>query len=373
MKPLRFIVRLWKARWGMLRLGIVAFLLWALVMDAGARLARLQLAALPAFDYPAEVVALRERGRFGEALIVADAGLAVLEGDARETLVRERAKVETEQASLLRRAKDAGLGALSGRGDSLEGLVGALAADFFVVGDVRDLLIEGTKLALDGEADELILLLSGVGIVTTLAPQIDWAPSLIKAGVRAGAITKGLRETLVSSIRGKRTAEVASVLGSVSTLARKSSPAGAIRVMAHADDATELASLAAFVERRADGAFALHVTGRDGARLVIEAGEAAEAIVPRAARKGRAGVAFLRTPGARAMLRPHLIVGLLKGLRKGTLADAVARAIERLDARAWWIIPLLAAWGLLECVWLGGRLMGGRETRESRAAPSPPR
>lgn len=371
MTLLRVIVRVWMARWGVLRLAIAGFLLWTLAADAGARLARLQLAALPGFDYAAEVSALRERGRYGEALVIADAGLEWLKGDAHTALASERAAVEAEQSSYLRRAKDVGMGALSGRGQSLEGLIGALAADFFVVGDVRDLLIEGTKLALDGDADELILVLSGVGVVTTLAPQIDWVPSLLKAGARAGAITKGLRESLIGAIRGKRTAEVAGVMGSVAVLARKASPAGALRIMAHADDAPELARLAAFVERRSDGAFALHVTGRDGARLVIEGGQAAETLVPLAARKGRAGVSFLRSPAAKALLKPHPIVGLLKGLRKGTIGDAVARAIERLDPAAWWLVPLLAAWCLLEAVWLVRRLATARAA-SSRASPATP-
>lgn len=53
-----------------------------------------------------------------------------------------------------------------GAHDSLEGWIGAVAADFFIVGDVRDLVIEGGELALDGESDEVILALSGIGLAT---------------------------------------------------------------------------------------------------------------------------------------------------------------------------------------------------------------
>jgi hypothetical protein len=167
---------LWRARWNLLRLAVAAFLLFTIASDTEARLARLQYAALPEFDYATEVGYLRGSGRYGEALVVAEAGLDAASGPAREAIQREKDLTLKEQSSYLRRAKDLGLGALSGRGDSIEGLIGAVAADFFVVGDVRDLVIQGGRYVLDGETDELILILSGVGLATTLAPEVDWVP-----------------------------------------------------------------------------------------------------------------------------------------------------------------------------------------------------
>ncbi len=51
-----------------------------------------------------------------------------------------------------------------------------MTADLLVVGDVRDLAIQGVHYIADGEADELIVLLSGVGLVTTLVPGTDIVP-----------------------------------------------------------------------------------------------------------------------------------------------------------------------------------------------------
>jgi len=60
------------------------------------------------------------------------------------------------------------------------------------------------------------------------------------------------------------------------------------------------------------------------------------------------------------MMKPHALVGITKGIAKGTLGDMLSRAVERLDPKAWWIVPLLAAWCGFEVVWIVKRLRGKR-------------
>src|SRR5207253_644783 len=92
-------------------------------------------------------------------------------------------------------------GALVGEGDSLEALVGAIAADMFIVGDIRDLVIQGGRLAVDGDSDELILALSAVGVLTTVMPEVDWVAAFLKVAKKAGALSKRMVEALVRVIR----------------------------------------------------------------------------------------------------------------------------------------------------------------------------
>jgi len=344
----------WGCRWSVLRLALAGFILWTLAADGAGRLARLQLAALPGFDYVQEVRALRAQGRFGEALVVADAGLSDPAASTEE-LRREREATAEEGAGVLRRLRAAGMGALSGRGDSLEALLGAIVADLFVVGDVRDLVIEGGKQLLDGDSDELVLLLSVVGLVTTLAPEVDWAPSVLKAARRAGMVSRPMADFLRAAIKGRRVEELEPVFANVVRLGAKASPGGAVRLIRHADTPEDLAGLAGFVERRADGAFALHVTGAEGARVLRGAGSAADDVIALAARKGRPGARFLASPAGRVLLRPHPLVGLAKGVWKGNIQKALARLAERMDPRAWWIIPVIAGWTVLETGLLGRR------------------
>jgi hypothetical protein len=58
-------------------------------------------------------------------------------------------------------------GVVMGEPDDLSGLAGTAVADLFVIGDIRDAVREGTRLATGQEADELILGLACVGLAVT--------------------------------------------------------------------------------------------------------------------------------------------------------------------------------------------------------------
>ncbi len=60
-------------------------------------------------------------------------------------------------------------GAITGKGEELEGMIGAGVADLFVVGDLRDLVIEGSHWLNGEKVDEVILALSSLGVAATAA------------------------------------------------------------------------------------------------------------------------------------------------------------------------------------------------------------
>jgi hypothetical protein len=351
---------LWRCKWGLIRLAAAAIICWALVADTGSRLARLQLAALPDFDHLAEVEALRLQGRYGEAEMVARAGLETTSDSTKRDRLQSALDANVaERDGWLRKVRSAGLGALSGRGTDLESIVGAVAADFFLVGDLRDIVIEGGKLVIDGDSDELVLLLSFIGAATTLAPEIDWVPSVLKAARRGGALGERMAEHLRQLLRQRKSAELASLCEDVATISRRASPGGAIRVMKLVDDPSDLRTFARFVERRPRGAFVLHVTGREGADTLRRAAkttpDAADALLEAAAGKGVAGTRFLSTAAAKALTRPHPLVGVAKALGKGHAERLVTAMLDRIDPGAWWAVPLAAAWALFEALMLRRR------------------
>lgn len=358
---------LWRSRWNLARLLVAGFLLWVLAADTGGRLARAQLAALPDFDYVSEIRHLRQAGRFGEAMMVADAGLDATRGQIQHVVLDERQAVENERASAMRRLKDVGLGALTGTagqsGDaSLERLGGAVAADLFVVGDIRDLVIQSGRYLVDGEADEVIVALSALGLATTLAPQVDWAPALLKIARKTGSLSKKMQEFIVGAVRSKRTKELDSFTGDMKVLVDQASPAGAIRLLKYADEPADAARLARFLERNSKGsrgAFALHVAGKNGADFLKTAERAgptsakmAEETLVAASRKGRAGVRWLETPAARTLMKAHPLIGVGKAFWKGNAEGLVRAALDRAGPSAWWLLPLAAAWVFVECVLL---------------------
>ncbi|MBS0265493.1 MAG: hypothetical protein JSS02_26410 [Planctomycetes bacterium] len=356
---IRVVFRLWLCKWSLLRLLIAAGLLIILATDNSARLARVHFNSMPAMDYLDDVRNLRADHRYAEALMVAEAGLDELHGSDRDHLQAEMQQIREEQESVVRRGKELLRGALVGEGDSLEALVGAVGADMFVVGDVRDLVIQGGRLAVDGDSDELILALSAVGLLTTVMPEIDWVAAFLKVAKKGGALSKRMVEGLVRLVRRATDTQdytnLRRVFGGFQTLLEKSTPAGALRVMRYLDDTKDVELIANFLKRQKTGGFVLHVAGKDGIEILKKSSRASEDLLVQATKKGDAGMAWLRSGGQR-LLRPHLVVGALKGLQKGTIQQAVTRIAAEYDPYGWLVIPACAVWTFLEAVGLWKRL-----------------
>lgn len=358
----------WRARWNALRLLIAAFLLWCVTVDTGARLARLQFAAMPDVDPIPEIARLRNAGRFGESLMLIDAAMDTQPPVAqRGHLIAEREKTTREQESWLRRLRDVGIGAVTGGAGSepgamsLEILVGAIATDMLIVGDIRDLLIQSARLVTGDDVDPIIVALSGAGLITTLAPAADWAPAVLKAARRMGAMSASFAEAIAKAAKSGNTSTIARVCEDAGALAKASSPGAAARLIRLADTPEDLARLSRFVAREGKaGAAALHAMQEAGAAAIKHADElrtlgrlddaaSLETLVIKAAAKGERGRSWLRAGAYRTLIRPHPIVGLIKSVYKGHAAAFVQQVLERFDLRAWWLVPLLAAWTLVEC------------------------
>jgi hypothetical protein len=100
-------------------------------------------------------------------------------------------------------------GATSGKAENPAGLAGALATDLSGVGDIRDLVLEGRKIARGEEPDELVLGLAAVGLVATgatlaslgLAAPARGGITTLKVAARAGRISPSLRQHLAKVAR----------------------------------------------------------------------------------------------------------------------------------------------------------------------------
>lgn len=371
---IRLIGFIFRSRWNLVRLVAAALMVWVLAADSGARIARMTLSELPGFDYAAEIDVLRSQGRYGEAELLANAGLEDADAD-HESIRRKLSEVVSERDSVIRRALDVGKGALIGRGDSLESLIGAITTDLFVIGDVRDLVIEGGKFVIDGESDELVVLLSVAGVVTTVVPEIDWAPAILKSARKAGHAGEKLASELVTLIRKNRVDELRDVFQSVKKLSDAASPGAAMRWMKYADSSADLAKIAEFASRGRSAAAALHVTGSSGVEF-LKIGRLADAqtvarsaeIVERAGRKGVAGANFLKSGAARRLLRPHPIRGLSKGFAKHNVSRLIERAAERIDPWGGTLLAFGFAWFLVECALLRMTITTHRRRSHARHA-----
>ncbi len=122
------------------------------------------------------------------------------------------AKVEAANSTLAatrRAAGRFGRGLITGEADSLVGLAGTAVSDLFVIGDVRDAVREGSRLANGEQADELILGLACVGLVVTAGTYASLGAgtparvgvSVVKAAAKAGRITAQMAGWFSRSVR----------------------------------------------------------------------------------------------------------------------------------------------------------------------------
>jgi len=203
-----------------------------------------------------------------------------------------RARLMEEDAPSRRAARGAGSfleGFVTGHGSDTAGFMGAIASDLTVVGDVRDIGAEGSKLARGEDYSRLILGLSVVGLAATTATvatgggglPVKVGVSLLKVAEKAGTITarfardvsnvlqeavnfeklRGLlrttdladtaatRRAILDYADGVSMARVTPILTDMAALERAVGPAEAVRLMRHVDSTGDLARVGRMGEK----------------------------------------------------------------------------------------------------------------------------
>jgi hypothetical protein len=99
-------------------------------------------------------------------------------------------------------------GALTGEANDTAGLIGTLTLDLFVIGDIRDLLVQSYKEFDSGQGDEVIMGLSAAGLLLTLAPELSWAPSLFKTFWRGNRVSGPFQKQISEALsKARRTGD----------------------------------------------------------------------------------------------------------------------------------------------------------------------
>jgi len=100
-------------------------------------------------------------------------------------------------------------GLVTGEAEDVSGFAGTAVGDLFVLGDIRDVVREGGRLATGGEADELVLGLASVGLAVTAATYATLGVGLparvgltaIKAARQTGRLGAGMAAWIGHSLR----------------------------------------------------------------------------------------------------------------------------------------------------------------------------
>ena len=195
-------------------------------------------------------------------------------------------RLEAENAFTRRTARNTGsfvTGFVTGTGDDTPAFMGAVASDLTVIGDIRDIGSEGTKLVRGEEYSTMILGLSVVGLAATTATVATGGAglparvgvSILKVARKAGTITTGFardvtrllqeamnfdklgdtlravdladtaatRRAISSYADGISMARVTPVLDDVAALERAAGPAESVRLMRYVESTEDLARM----------------------------------------------------------------------------------------------------------------------------------
>lgn len=224
-------------------------------------------------DLVARAQALADAGRLAEGRMLAEFVVAQPQfGDAARA-AELAASIDSRLSSFRDRARRYLEGMASGEPRDLAGLLGSLTLDVFVLGDIRDLLVQGWREFRYDNGDELILALSAAGLVTSLAPEVDWAPALLKAYVKAGAFTRRFLDQITDvarqAFRSGDFTKLATTSADGARAVRKLGPGPLRGALGAVDDTQDLAKLAKAAERDAASAYTLaSVFGNSALRLL---------------------------------------------------------------------------------------------------------
>ncbi len=256
-------------------------------------------------------------------------------GDAQHASRLSR-EAESHLSGVRERAARVVSGAVTGEPEDLFGLMGSLSLDLFVIGDIRDIAVQGWKQMHYGTGDEIVLALSATGLATTLMPHIDWAPALLKTLKRVGALNARLIRTLkLTSRQALRTGDfrtLSAMVKDVGDVALRLGPGPLRGAMPAVETAADLSKLAD----------AAKVNSRDTYVMT--------------SLFGTRGIRRLDAGGRN-------ITGLVGSIKMGSRAAKIAKKITGAVSAAWLLlllsVSMLALWWSLR----------PRRVRHNRRAP----
>ncbi|MBN2381967.1 hypothetical protein JXQ70_03705 [bacterium] len=306
MKIIRYYRALWNSMIGLILLLIAGFLVIVLAEFGIISERETSYAGLPDYDYVADIRSLKAEGKLSEALEMAR--YVVRQGDmpGHEQAQLLALELESELSSLWGRAWRVANGFIKGSGNSIEELSGGIASDLIVWGDIRDLFKQGYYRITGQETDPLIVVLAGVGLLTEVVDAADWAPAVLKAFRKTGALSRQLADYIINA--GKQSVKVGKLDGALKTvftnlrgvidhvgLARTAA------ILKHVDTPADLGALTKVARKNADAAyFTVKNGGREGLDIIKGLGDSEAGIeaMAKAARKGPAGIQWLKRSGS---------------------------------------------------------------------------
>ncbi|TDH37838.1 hypothetical protein E2A64_01475 [Pseudohoeflea suaedae] len=225
----------------------------ALDYDEPYAIASYRLANLPKSDFEREISEAIDAAEFDDARQIVAIGEA--QGHAFDPDLVART-VETPAERTIRESAQFARGFVTGDVRGVSGFAGAVSSDFMIVGDIRDILIQGPRAISGQDYDRLVLGLSLVGIATVLpSGPIDVGASVLKTAKRTGKMSARLSKTLGRTLTRLVDVEAlkAAISGGSTRIVRMARKSGSARILKVSDKQGLKAADKSALVRRFDG------------------------------------------------------------------------------------------------------------------------
>jgi len=283
-------------------------------------------------------------------------------------------EIAKRRATLGYKAGKLAEGMYAGTSDETIGQAAGVITDFFVIGDLRDLAVQGGNLAQGAETDTLMVALASLGVIATgaqvaggvgtvatggaAAPTVAGATAaksglvVLKTARKLGKLPPWLGKTIVTTAKTAREKKslgaLTDLLGDVNTLAKTR---GGFTLLSRTGDITSLKRMATFAETFTSNSATLYRIGGDlTVNIAQHAGTLGKDTIQLAATFGRDGLRVLDKVGALKFVKYSTRAA--KITYKGDIFRLIARLLLSLPN---WVLYALV--GLGGVVWLPfGRL-----------------
>lgn len=239
----------------------------------------------------------------------------------------------------------------TGTSDETIGKTAGVVSDFFVIGDIRDLAVQGVRLARGEEVDETLVALASLGVVATAAQVTSGAGAVasggistpaiagstiaksgliaLKAAKKLGRLPSWLNETILQSAKfakeSKNLDTLTSVLGDVNALAKVR---GGFQLMSQTENSAELHRMAKFTDSFGEKSATMYRLGGNTLVGIAQHPEKFdEGTVKLAATYGQSGLKLLNNVGSKDF---HKILKYTKITYKGDIFRILANFLLKI-------------------------------------------
>lgn len=170
----------------LLRLGFI--LLSALAALVWWQKAQMQVWAIARIDPLPEVQQMVDEGAYAQADLYLDYFMDYDYVKANPAAQQLQQSIKDKRSSTLYQLQSIGEGLALGRSDEDAGQIAAVVSDLMVIGDLRDLGVQGWRWANDEATDPVLIALASIGVAATAAQIGGAAATVPSAGDRKSVV-----------------------------------------------------------------------------------------------------------------------------------------------------------------------------------------